>query len=372
MLHVVSLPQLEIYSGNPYWEKLQEALARLDVTFVTTEDKLYLQWGWLVRHRQNVDVLHLHHLQHHYDWRQTKASWQMLLKFVGKLILARLLGYRIVWTMHNVYPHQRLRPLLVGRLAHIAVAQLSSAIIVHCEYARQELAREFFRRRNVHTIPHPSYSGVYPNTTSREQARTHLNLPPHAPVFLFLGAIRPYKGLDQLIAAFRRLTEDACLVIAGKPWRDDFVAELRGLMGDDERIMLRPSFIPDDDLQHYFNAADVVVLPYARVLSSGSALLALTFGRAVVAPRAGCLTEDVTPDVGVLYDPAHPDDLYRALQHCLKVDLVQMGHNAMQRAHRLTWEQMAEKTVAAYGRIQPAASRRAAAGYKTPQKEKHL
>lgn len=371
-MNAVSLPQLEIYSGNPYWERLQDALARLGVTFVSTEDKLYLQWGWLVRHRRDVDVLHLHHLQHHYDYQQTRASWQMLLKFVGKLILARLLGYRIVWTMHNVYPHQRLRPLLVGRLAHIAVAQLAHAVIVHCEYAREALAREFYRRRRVHTIPHPSYVGVYPDTIDRQQARNNLGLPQDAPVFLFLGAIRPYKGIDHLIATFRRLPEDARLVIAGKPWRDTFVAELRTAVGDDRRIALRPHFVPDDELQRYFNAADVVVLPYAKVLSSGSALLALSFGRAIVAPRTGCLAEDVTPDVGVLYDPADTDGLFRALQQCLAADLAQMGRNAAQRARQLTWDGMAEKTLAAYGRSPAAAVRPLPSNFTTAQKEKSL
>jgi glycosyltransferase involved in cell wall biosynthesis len=348
-LKVASLPQLEIYEGNPYWEQLQTNLEQQGVEFVLTEDKLYLQWRWLMRNRGQVNVIHLHHLRHHYTVREQYASAKSLAKFVGKLLLARLLGYRVVWTVHNLYPHERLQPQIIGQLTHIAVAQLATAIIVHCEYARESLARAFYRRRNVYTIAHPSYIGAYPNTISRQEARTRLGLSDHQRVFLFLGTIRPYKGIDRLTEAFSKIPGgELTLIIAGKPWHTMPESELQALAQGDKRITIVPRFVPDTDLQLYFNAADTAVLPFTDVLSSGSALLAMSFGCPVVAPATGCLPEVITADTGILYDPSDPDGLHEALLQCQSLDLERMGQAAYRQATQLTWGEMARKTLQAY------------------------
>lgn len=348
-MKVVFLPQVEVYKDNLYWQQLQSSLEQEEVEFTSTEDKLYLQWRWLVRNRGRVDVLHLHHLRHHYSVKEQFSSIKLLVKFVGKLLLARLLGYRIVWTIHNMYPHEKLEPQVVGRLAHRAVAQIATAIIVHCEYAREALAREFYRRRNVYTIAHPSYTGSYPNTLSKHEARVRLGLSNQQQVFLFLGTIRPYKGIDRLVEAFRKLPGDNLrLVIAGKPWHTMPKYELEAIAQGDKRILVVPRFIPDADLQLYFNAADAVALPYTDILSSGSALLAMSFGCPLVAPAIGCLTEMITTDIGVLYDPLDPDGLYKALLQAQSLDLETLGQNAYEQATRLTWADMAQKTLRVY------------------------
>ena len=68
-------------------------------------------------------------------------------------------------------------------------------------------------------------------------------------------------------------------------------------------------YIPDEELQHVMSAADVVVLPYLRILSSGAAMLALSFGRPVIAPRQGLLNDMIVSSVGLLYDPVDPQGL---------------------------------------------------------------
>lgn len=344
------LPQTEVYVGNPYWKQLQSSLEQLGIEFVQAEDKLYLQWRWLFRNRRRVDVIHFHFLEHHYAAGNTHASGLLLMKFVVKLLLAKLLGYRIVWTLHNLYPHEKLYPEYIGQFAHLAMAQLADVIIVHCETAQRALAKKYYRRRNVCTIFHPSYIGVYPNKGSKNEAKERLNLSEHQRMILFLGTIRAYKGVEQLVKAFQRVNdENLVLVIAGKLWH---TMSERNLIQDnlhsDKRIVLVPQFIPDTDLQIYYNAADAVVLPYTNVLSSGSALLAMSFGCPVIAPSVGCLTDLITADTGILYDPSQADGLYRALVQALLQDLQAMGQNAYKRAAQFTWEEMARKTLQAY------------------------
>jgi glycosyltransferase involved in cell wall biosynthesis len=350
LLRIRFLPQTEVYVGNPYWKQLQSSLEQLGIEFVQAEDKLYLQWRWLFRNRHWVDVIHFHFLEHHYSAGNAHASGLLLMKFVLKLLLAKVLGYRIIWTLHNLYPHEKLYPEYIGRFAHLAMAQLTDVIIVHCETAQRALAKEYYRRRNVCIIFHPNYIGVYPNKGSKNEAKEKLNLSEHKRMILFLGTIRAYKGVEQLITAFQRVKDDnLVLVIAGKLWHTMSEGNLiQDNSHHGKRIVLVPQFIPDTDLQIYYNAADAVVLPYTNVLSSGSALLAMSFGCPVIAPSVGCLADLITADTGVLYDPSQADGLYRALVQALSQDLKAMGQNAYKRAAQFTWEEMARKTLQAY------------------------
>jgi glycosyltransferase involved in cell wall biosynthesis len=175
-------------------------------------------------------------------------------------------------------------------------------------------------------------------------------LAPDQRVLLFLGAIRPYKGLERLVEAFRRIPGDELrLVIAGKPWYTMPPGELEAMAQSDQRIILEPRFIPDLDLQRYYKAADVVVLPYTGVLSSGATLLSMSFGCPVIAPAIGCLSEVITSETGSLYDPTDPEGVYKALLHTLSLDLETLGQNAYKRAAQLTWTDVVGKTLRVYG-----------------------
>ena len=104
-------------------------------------------------------------------------------------------------------------------------------------------------------------------------------------VFLTLGQIRPYKGIDELITAFRGVPgAHLRLIVAGHPHNDAYAASLASLAGDDARIRLQLHYVPDEDIQYYLRAADFCVLPYRRGTTSGAAILCFSFGKPVIAP----------------------------------------------------------------------------------------
>jgi beta-1,4-mannosyltransferase len=196
-------------------------------------------------------------------------------------------------------------------------------------------------------IPHGSYLGAYPDTLTREEARTRLGIPDAGPVLLFLGAVRGYKGTDELVAAFHALPDPAArLLIAGKPRGDGIAERLRAAVVADPRIRLHLGHVPDEELQVWLRAADVVTLPFRDILTSGSAILALSFGRPVVAPALGCLPETVPADAGILYDPDLPGALESALHRALAADLDIMGNAALARARELDWDSNAVRAAA--------------------------
>ncbi len=267
-------------------------------------------------------------------------------------MLLRLYGIPLIWTIHNLAPHESRHPTVDWLLGRIVIG-LSSGLIVHGDSGKR-LVMANWRLGDRHrfvVIPHGNYMRNYPDTVSRATARRTLALDDSNVAFLFLGAVRPYKGILELLEAFRRVAPaDAVLLIAGQPLNEDFRRRIEDMMARVEHIRFYPGFVPDEEIQIYMNASDIVVLPYRRVLSSGAALLAMSFGKPCVAPSDGCLP-DVLDDSGAfLYDPEDPTGLLDSLRHAVEARdrLVEMGRHNRSKAASWTWAQAAEATRALY------------------------
>jgi glycosyltransferase involved in cell wall biosynthesis len=172
--------------------------------------------------------------------------------------------------------------------------------------------------------------------------------------------VRGYKGLADLVQAFRAIADPRLrLVIAGRaPVAADAEA-VRGLAGGDPRIRLHLRFVPDDEVQVFFRAADFVVLPYRQVLTSGAAILALSFGRPLVVPRLGCL-EDLDDGCAISYDAGDPRGLAAALEAARHTDPSPMAARARAAAATLEWDGIARAYRELYG-LEPVAEARPAA-----------
>lgn len=346
---VVFFPE---FSGvNPYWTILASSLADLGVKVVGIGS---IPFGrrWLWRNRHSVQILHFHYVQQFYAYEMTQARLRWVLRFASNLLLARLLGYKTVFTLHNATPTYPLQPERVDYLGHWFAANLTNGVIVHCEAARSLLQEKFGRCRQVFSVSHPNFIGQYPNAVTRSASREFLGQKSEDLVFAFIGGIRPNKGLEKLIAAFKQLEgAGISLIIAGKPWPPETYTEaLEKAVMEDPRIILHKCFIPEDEFQIYFNAADVVVLPFERILTSSSVVLAMSFACPVIAPAMGCLPELITEDVGILYDSTSEMGLLQALNQCeeMRSELGRMGKRAQAAVANLTGKLMAEQTLIAY------------------------
>jgi glycosyltransferase involved in cell wall biosynthesis len=127
---------------------------------------------------------------------------------------------------------------------------------------------------------------------TRETAREVLGILNDATVLLYLGQIRGYKNVPVLIQMFRRLDAPRLfLLVAGQPTDATLERAVRDAGAGDSRVRLSLSFLPDEALQLYLNAADLLVLPYHEILNSGTAILGLSFDRPVLVPAKGALKE---------------------------------------------------------------------------------
>lgn len=337
------------YPSNPYQEQLTQNLERLGVPVSLVPARAFSRPGAAIGLR--CDVLHLHWLQAFVVGRNVAAAWIKCAVFIAQLVYLRFRGVKLVWTIHELRDHERQNPVL-DRLCTKIVSGLCHAAIVHCNAAKDAAMTELrLKRDRIRVVPHGNYVDWYPNHVGRAEARRSLGIPENALVFLFIGIIKPYKGVFELIEAFSRIPRgDVFLVITGKPYRENLARDLQARTEGKANIKFYPEFTPDEKVQVYLNACDCTVFPYRDILTSGSALLSMTFGRACIAPRIGCLTEDLDGEGGFLYDPGAHDALHRALLEAIerRDDLPAMGRHNRARAGRSSWEGIAEKTLAVY------------------------
>ncbi len=241
--------------------------------------------------------------------------WLRLAALLRQLASFRAQGGRVVYTVHNLEPHEDQG--WADRWATARLLRLADSLHVHDQSTAERIRASFDPAGPIAVIPHGHYLHSYPNTVDRIEARRRLDLPADAFVYVTLGLLRPYKGLEELLPAFRSLAAaDARLLVAGQPAAADYVRGLEARAAADPRIRLVPHFVPSEEVQLFFNAADVGVLPYRQITTSGAALLAFSFGLPVIAPAIGAfpaLLAGDAPPRGVLYDPAAPDGLARAL-----------------------------------------------------------
>jgi len=256
------------------------------------------------------DVVHIHwpdtHLRTHSWWRAVGKHARLALM----CLVLRARGTRIVWMMHNLKPHEKDHPISVWLFPRwfpqmcTHVIALTASGLTSAQHLYPAL-----RNKPSAIVPHGHYRDTYPIAPSRRQSREQLGLPKDRFTFLFFGNIRRYKNVPLLIDVFRKFPDSgaqmAQMIIAGMPVLGMEASDLEAQAAGDERIHLHLRFIPDEQVPMYIGAADILVLPFDSILNSGSVLLALSFNRAVLAPRLGALPEiqaEVGPRWLQLYD----------------------------------------------------------------------
>lgn len=192
--------------------------------------------------------------------------------------------------------------------------------------------------------PHPIYDH-YGTIETREVALKKLNLTVSARYILFFGFIRDYKGLDLLLQAFSDkyfVQNNIKLIVAGEFYsnEDKYISLIKEL-GITERVILRTEFIPNSEVQNYFNAADIVVQPYKSATQSGVAQIAYHFHKPILVTNVGGLAEIVPHEkVGYVVAP-EPDEITNALIDFFSRNRkIEFEKNLANEKQRFSWDKM--------------------------------
>lgn len=349
---VAFLPQ---HHDKHYIGLLRDALraAAVDVRDLPKE----LTSDWLRANAGPGRVLHFH--MPAYDYSRGATTREQVARRLGNwesaISQARAIGYGVVWTAHNLYPHDA--PYLdLHHHARLVLLRNATAVIVHCGHAAEELRRRFATTVDMTVIRHPHFRESYDSPWSREEARVHLELPQDGLVYLSLGMIRPYKGQEDLIRAFSALEDPkARLLIVGSAMgafnvgNQELTRRICNAALADQRIIVRPQHVPDALIPAYYSACDFVVFSYKDILTSGGLVMAQTMERPVIAPSLGCLPDIVPEGTGILYDPNADTALLSALRDARKL-APSAGLDAWKSTRQFNWTRAAAETCEVYRR----------------------
>lgn len=338
-LTVMALPATENKADNPYNYILYSGLQKLNVKVKGYSLKRLLNPA-------GYDVLHYHWPENFVGAASKRAAYQGFAVFCLKLLYAKLWGKKIVWTVHNLAPHENRHPKLMKRFYAFLYKRVDGFISLTGAGAK-EVAKNNVPSRKITVVPHPHYLTYYANDTTKEAARKKLNIPADKFVFLFIGQVRAYKNVTGLVKAFRQLNDpSALLVIAGKVHADVSTA-LKALTAGQANIKTFPAFINDDDLQHYLGCADLVVTPFTKVLNSGSVFLNLSFGRPALVPATESLQE-LQSEVGGEWVKTFSGELTAEHLKICREEMKQTAPAAKPDLSKFEWEAIAQQTKTVY------------------------
>ncbi len=304
------------------------------------------------------------------SWRRTAAALErwapgaVVLKwwmpffapaFASAVGPLRRRGTRVVLVCDNLIPHER-RPFDLALTRWML--RNSDGYLVMSESVERDLAR-LKPGAAARRVPHPFYAQFDRGRYTRASARARLGLDERAEVAVFFGYVRHYKGLDTLLEAWAevRRARPATLLVAGDFYEDAGpYRRLAAAAGDDGAVRLMEGYLPDEDVEALFKAADVAVLPYRSATQSGVTHVAYALGVPVITTNVGGLAETVKPgETGMVVPPEDPAALARAI-----VEFFAAGHGAALRAgvaalrDRHSWASLASSTVALIDDLAPA------------------
>jgi beta-1,4-mannosyltransferase len=369
----------ENFTGNPYLELLTTGLKHLNIDVEVQQYRLWFLFQVLIQSKANVV-----HLQTLHQFFVAKSRWRHALKFAAfvlQLGLIRLLGIKVVWTVHELrdrFHDGKYRDLSPRQAA--LFGKVCSGIIVHCPTTKAEVIDycAIQNEQKVFVIPHGNYINSYRNELDQIQARQLLDIPATAIVFLLFGNIHRTKGFLEAIDAFQQLRDPfqnkslgdcPYLLIVGNPAEADLGAKIQALVQRCDTIRFVPQRVEDDDIQIYMNACDCVVFPYTVFTTSGVVLLAISFGKTCIAPRMGYFG-DVLDQSGTFFnETATPAGLLLAMQTAIsqQSNLAAMGEHNFNLATQWNWDFVAQETFKVYQTQSFAAVPSVAVSHSIPQ-----
>jgi glycosyltransferase involved in cell wall biosynthesis len=261
--------------------------------------------------------------------------WLPLLMTVS--VLARRARIPILYLCHQmIEPDSSAVELLLARPA----LRLGDAFIV---VSKNDLAmaKRFLGDKMIRLGHHPIYDGFSFQGLTRAEARNFLGIKQDGHLLLFFGFVRRYKGLNYLLEALGQLRQPPCLLIAGEFWEDETLYwNLINKLGLEKQVIIHNRYIPNEEIEPYFMAADAIILPYLSGSQSGVGMIALNYGIPIIATSIGGLAETViNGETGIIVPPADSSALAAAIERFFCEDLSKSFDAAMsKRRAALSWD----------------------------------
>jgi len=303
------------------------------------------------------------------DSRVFHIQWLNKFEYFDRTILNlfyKFLEKKIVFTAHNIDISKRDgNSSLLNKLSLQFLYKIVDHIIVHTKIMKDELTSEYNINPNKISVISFGINNTVPNTAlTKSQAREILGLDESLKILLHFGNIAPYKGIDVLLDSISLIDnkiDNFKLIIAGriknsqKYW--EYCLKKIETNEIEYKIIKDIRFIPDSEIEIYFKASDVLILPYKFIYQSGPLFLAYNFGLPVIATNVGSFTEDIiVGKTGYICRREDPKDLANTIVNYFNSNLyfdIEVTNNFIinYSVERYSWDNIARKTISVYNNI---------------------
>ena len=287
----------------------------------------------------------------HFDWETSYYYRKHILLtllsipvFLLQVISARFLfGCRLVWTPHNLFPHD-LPHAGLHRLVRRFFASQTDWIRLFSGRSLEAAAKEFLQpKEKFRIVPEGSYVGYYPGSgLPAESLRKELGIAAGDKVLLYLGLIKPYKGVLELAESFRKRTPPGTvLLLCGKAMNQPYADKLRKAAEGISSIRIRDEFIPENELPAYYELASAVILPFRKIENSGSVIMAMGYAKAIIAPAMGVLLDRLWRQPELLFEDGKPEKALEKFFSLGDAELKSIGKANQDELQKFQWEDYA-------------------------------
>ena len=217
---------------------------------------------------------------------------------------------KVISILDNVIPHE---PHFFDAPLTKYFLKGSTGCVTLCEAVSKDLLK-LSPDKKYTVIQHPLYSH-FGQKLAREEAERRLGLEPGRKNLLFFGLIRTYKGLDILLEAFGKLSDEYQLIIAGEPYGSfDKYQQIIDTLPNKDRIRMNLKYIKDSEVKDYFSAADLAVLPYRSATQSGISSVSYHFEVPMIVTDTGGLKETIGDrGTGIVADECTPECILKEI-----------------------------------------------------------
>lgn len=305
--------------ANPYQHLMMQGLnnsGRIEA-FNGVHDKFFGIFRTCLKF--NPDIIH-------FDWETSFYYRKYLLLtlasipiFIIQVLICRyIFGCKVVWTPHNIRPHDLPYPRL-HRFIRRFFANQVNWIRLFSKRSLNAASLELLQPESkFRIVPEGSYLGYYPEEISGESSlNSELGIPDNNKILLYLGLIKPYKELLELVSLFQENKfQGVSLLICGKSMNESYYQKICDKSEGNNSILIKEGFVPEEKLPDYYKMADAVILPFRKIENSGSVIMAMGYKKAVIAPDMGVVPDRLCRQPDLLFK----DSPEKAIQKFLSLD----------------------------------------------------
>ena len=271
------------------------------------------------------------------------------------LLLVKFVMGKVVLTIHDVTSFSNDNN---SNFSSKYIYRLTDIILTHNQFSKGEIIKIApLLKENIHIVPHGNYTPFIKVRKDKSKSRARLDLPQDKTILLFFGMIKKIKGLEVLLRSLRKVVDkdpNVVLLIAGKPWENEF-SIYQKIIDDNNlsnNVILHAKFIDYEDVEHYYCASDLVVLPYKKIYQSGVLMMALSFERPALVSDLPPLKEMITHNEnGFLFESENEEDLAHKILQIIsdKENLEKVRLKGIQTVNtKYGWDEIGRLTKKAY------------------------